>query len=125
MRCCCSTYEFMYVCSHNKVSTPGTHRLYRLMVYLTAGLEIRAGFAANSEFCQYKVEELARIHPGVEQKRCLRGVLVQPVEKSVDERCLACSHLARKGDNTFSGLNAVHQTRQGFLNLFRKKQIPG
>src|SRR5207245_124461 len=81
-------------------------------------------FTVNIKFCQHKVEQLGRVHPGVEQKCRLRCALAKPIQKPVHECCLTCPHLTRERDNAFSSLDAVHETRQCLLDLLRKKQIP-
>jgi hypothetical protein len=51
--------------------------------------------------------------------------LVQPVQQAIDERGFAGTHFPGKRDKAFARLNAIHQTRQRFLDLLRKEQKPG
>ena len=48
---------------------------------------------------------------------------MQPIQQPVQQRGFSSSHFARKQNEALTVLNAVGQTRQRFLNLFRQKQI--
>ncbi len=87
-------------------------------------LAFRTVFASNFKFRQDKIKQLARVHPGIEQKRGFRSPQVQPVQQPVHQRGLPGPDLSGQRDESLAGLYSVHQPGQRFLYLFRQKQIP-
>src|SRR5258708_26202906 len=85
-------------------------------------LALGVRLAGNIEFGQDEIEELAGIHPGVEEESGARTAMVKPVEQAIDQGGLAGADFARKGNEAFTGLNSVHQACQRLLNLLRKKK---
>jgi hypothetical protein len=83
-------------------------------------LTLRPGFADDVEFRQNEIKQLIGIHSGVEEEGRTRVAVVEPVQKTVDQGSFAGTHFTGERDKSFAGLNAVHQTGQGFLDLLRK-----
>src|SRR6266403_1168235 len=88
-------------------------------------LALGCGGARDFKLGQHKVKKLARVHPRIENKRRLCPLRIQPIQKTVDERRLACSNFARKGQYPLPGLDAIHQTRQSLFDLLRDKHVTG
>ncbi len=45
---------------------------------------------------------------------------MKPIKEAIDKRGFAGADFAGEGDKALAGLNAIHQSRQGFLDLFRQ-----
>src|SRR5258708_16686804 len=80
------------------------------MIELKKLLALGLGLAGNIEFCQDEIEELARIHPGVEEESGARTAVMQPVEQAIDQGGLAGTDFAPKGNETFTCPNSLPPT---------------
>jgi hypothetical protein len=93
------------------------------VVQLQKHLAFVPRFHRNFEIGHHEVEQLAHVDLGIEYERRLDALAVQPVQQPVQKRGLPGADFASQQNEALAILDAVRQTRQRFLNLFRQEQI--